>query len=164
MELTLEKPIVEKIGKDNLKKFQINDSQYQWNNNITIPLIYFNKDDILELREIISNSNLEKTKETDAAITLIENHLEMIENPCGKIKTVEMGVTANSLECIIDDNIINKIVSEFHSFSGRDIKNILKLCKISKGSKPITIESIKEMKKFIPKFKDESMEKEVENK
>ena len=56
MELTLEKSIVEKIGKDNLKKFQINDSQYQWNNNITIPLIYFNKDDILELRELISNN------------------------------------------------------------------------------------------------------------
>ncbi len=92
MELTLEKPIVEKIGKDNLKKFQINDSQYQWNDNITIPLIYFNKNDILELRKIISN--LEKTKETNAAITLIDNHLEMIENPCGKIKTVEMGVIA----------------------------------------------------------------------
>jgi len=92
MELILEKPIVEKIGKNNLKKFQVNDSQYQWQDNITIPLIYFKRDDILELRELISN--LEKNKETDAAITLIENHLEMIDNPCGKIKTVEMGVTA----------------------------------------------------------------------
>lgn len=92
MELTLEKPIVEKIGKGNLKKFQVNDSQYQWRESVTIPLIYFKKDDILDLKNMIDD--LEEIKGKKAAITLIDNHLEMIDNPCGKIKTVEMGVPA----------------------------------------------------------------------
>ena len=60
-------------------------------------------------------------------------------------------VLATSLECKITEETINKIVSEFHDFTGRDIKNMLKLGKISKGSEEITFKLMKEMQEFIPR-------------
>ncbi len=92
MELILPETIVKEITLHAIKKFQVNESRYQWHKQVTIPLIYFKKEDIIHLREIITQ--IKKSKEKDNALTTINNHLEMIENPLGKIRTVEMGVTA----------------------------------------------------------------------
>lgn len=74
-----------------MKQFLINESEHQWEGKITIQLIDLNVDQLEKLKELIVKTN---RKEKTKAVTLIENHLEMINNPYGKIKTVEMGVPA----------------------------------------------------------------------
>jgi len=91
MELILEKDNIKEIGIDNLKQFLINESEHQWEKRITIQLIDLNVNHLEKLKELITKTNC---KERTKSVTLIENHLEMINNPCGKIKTVEMGVPA----------------------------------------------------------------------
>ena len=54
MELILPEIIVKEITLHAIKKFQVNESRYQWHKQVTIPLIYFKKEDIIHLREIIT--------------------------------------------------------------------------------------------------------------
>lgn len=92
MLLILEKDIIQEIGLENLKQFHINESKHQWHDQIEIQLINFNKTKLVELKDLISVTR--ESKDKVKAIELMNNHLEMIENPCGKIKTVEMGAPA----------------------------------------------------------------------
>jgi len=92
MLLILEKDIIKEIGLDNLKAFHINESKHQWHNSVEIQLINFNKIKLEELKDLISKTT--ESKEKFKATELIDNHLKMIDNPCGKIKTVEMGAPA----------------------------------------------------------------------
>ena len=92
MLLILEKDIIQEIGIENLKAFHINESEQQWHDKVEIQLINFNKTKLKKLKELIAQTK--ELKEKSKALDLINNHLEMIDNPCGKIKTVEMGAPA----------------------------------------------------------------------
>ena len=63
-------------------------------------------------------------------------------------------VLIKSVECEIADRVLQEAVQEYHKFTGRDIKNILKLIKITSGKNEITTEMLRESVKHIPKFEN----------
>ena len=63
-------------------------------------------------------------------------------------------VLGKSLKCSIDNDVISEIVTKHDKLSGRDIKNILKLCKIQNGNDSITTKTVEKLTEFIPKFKE----------